>query len=430
MRVQQMCWTGVVVSTLAGGLALAGEPPIPLHENLPQTLLPLYRELMGGGVGDVLLIGDSLTVTAGTFTYTMDDLFWARYGIAGDGCRGLGAGFASDMRPGIAFVSGPSTDRTSLSGTREMPIGAYTLAGSFTTMHPPNGALTYRLLGPKVRVEYVTQPGGGTFVLTDDFDLNITVSTDGAYGSDFVDISLQGDPNAPKYLYVDTAPGSTGDIVLSSFIMRTGQPGYIQHYAGRGGVGPEDFLLADEATYTSQVAGLDPELIFVMVDYIGAVEPSGFRPAMEELLDRLEAGAPDAGIILVTHHPFNQNLWMEASTYRELARERGHGFVNLFHLFDGPQELQDLGFLLDVVHLSEAGADFFGHYFFDLFEEQGRAAVMADQNGDGQFDFADVSRFLEAFAGQEASADLAVPSGVWDFNDLVEFLLAFDTVAH
>ncbi|MFI4896314.1 MAG: hypothetical protein ACIARR_00640, partial [Phycisphaerales bacterium JB059] len=409
------------------GALAAGDPPVPPHDNLPQTLLPLYRELMNGGSGDVMLLGDSLTVTEGTFTYVMDDLFWSQYGIAGDGSRGLGAGFASDMRPGIAFISGPNTDRSSLGGAREMPIGAYTLAGSFTTMHPPDGALTYRLLGPKIRVEYVTQPGGGTFVLTDDHDLNITVSTDGAYGTGFVDLSLQGDPDAPKYLYVDTAPGSTGDIVLSSFVMRTGRPGYIQHYAGRGGVGPEDFLRADPQAYTDLISRLNPELVFVMLDYIGAVEPTGYKAAMEEMLDRVEAGAPDAKIVLVTHHPFHQNLYMEAFTYYELAQERGYGFVNLFHLFDGPEELQDLGYLRDIVHLSPAGAEFFGHYFFDLFEEQGRAAVIADRNEDGQFDFADVTRFIEAFAGQEADADLAEPMGVLDFNDAVAFLLAYDT---
>ena len=428
MRMSRRCRVVVCALSLSAGHTLAGGSPRPAHENLPRTLAPLYRELTGGGIGDVVLLGDSLTVTEGTFTYVMDDLFWGSYGIAGDGCRGLGIGFATDMRPGIAFVSGPNTERSSLSGPRPMPVGGYTLAGSFTTMHPPDGALTYRLLGPKIRVEYVLQPGGGTFVLTDDADLSVVVSTDGEFGTGFVDVSLAGDPDAPKHLYVNTAPGSTGDIVLSAFVMRTGRPGYIQHYAGRGGVGPDDFLLADPETYAQLVGSLDPELVFVMLDYVGSIQPPPFKGRMEELLDRIEAGAPDAGIVLVTHHPFHQNLYMEANTYLELARERGHGYVNLYDLFDGPGELADLGYLRDNVHLTQTGAEFLGNYLFDLFEEQGRAAVIADQNRDNQFDFADVSSFLLAFAGQEPGADLAEPGGVWDFNDVVEFLLAFDTV--
>ena len=61
-------------------IATAGGGGRPLHENLPASLMPLYQQLMNSGVGDVVLIGDSLTINDNTYTYAFNDLMWAKYG--------------------------------------------------------------------------------------------------------------------------------------------------------------------------------------------------------------------------------------------------------------------------------------------------------------------------------------------------------------
>lgn len=53
-------------------------------------------------------------------------------------------------------------------------------------------------------------------------------------------------------------------------------------------------------------------------------------------------------------------------------------------------------------------------------------ACPADMDGNGVLDFFDVSAFLERFAGQDGSVDLAAPFGVWDSADVAAFLEAYD----
>ncbi|MEZ6242527.1 MAG: alpha/beta hydrolase [Phycisphaerales bacterium] len=50
---------------------------------------------------------------------------------------------------------------------------------------------------------------------------------------------------------------------------------------------------------------------------------------------------------------------------------------------------------------------------------------IADLTGDGTLNFADVVFFLNDFAAQKPSADFALPIGLWDFSDVVAFLVAF-----
>jgi hypothetical protein len=412
-----------------GALAQAGDDARPLHENLPQTLMPLYHSLMSSGVGDVVLIGDSLTIVDHTYTYAFNDLMWAKYGLAGDGYRGVGDGFNGGMREGIGLVAAPNSVRSSNAGARQLPMGAYTINGNFSTLYPPNGALYYNVYGPHIRVHYVTQPGGGRFTVVPEGGESVSVDTDADLGIGHVDVTLTGVGEAPRLLRIVTEFGSVGPVMIASIEMRSGLGGYVQHYAGRGGVGPTDFLRADEDVFKSVLGSLDPELVLVMLDWVNGGQPASFLPEMNEILDRIEAGVPDAKIVLVTHHPFRPQLYQEVFTYLDLARERGHGFVNFFDLFDGFEEMDALGYMADDVHLSEEGGQFFGEYLFNLFDQQGRAAVIADASLDGEWDFTDVAAYVTLFAAHDKDADLAPPYNVWDFNDVVEFLLAFGVVA-
>ncbi|MFI4896420.1 MAG: GDSL-type esterase/lipase family protein [Phycisphaerales bacterium JB059] len=412
-----------------GSIARAGGGGRPLHDNLPATLMPLYQQLMSSCVGEVVLIGDSLTINDNTYTYALNDLMWATYGLAGDGYRGVGNGFNGGMRDGIGLVAAPNSVQSSNAGRRQLPMGAYTINGNFSTLYPPNGALLYNVYGPHVRVHYVTQPGGGRFVVVPEGGESVSVDTDADLGIGSVDVTLGGVGEIPRLLRIVTEFGSVGPVMIASIEMRSGLGGYVQHYAGRGGVGPTDFLRADEEVFESVLGTLDPELVLIMLDWVGGTEPASFRPEMNELLDRVEAGAPDAKVVLVTHHPYQPNLYQEAITYLELARERGHGFINLFDVFEDFEEMDALGYMADGVHLTEAGGQFFGSYVFDLFERQGRAAVIADASHDGQWDFTDVTAYVTLFAAQDKDADLAPPYNVWDFNDVVEFLLAYGIVA-
>ncbi|HHN79113.1 MAG TPA: hypothetical protein ENK11_10650, partial [Phycisphaerales bacterium] len=50
---------------------------------------------------------------------------------------------------------------------------------------------------------------------------------------------------------------------------------------------------------------------------------------------------------------------------------------------------------------------------------------VADINGDGVLDLADISAFISAFLAQDPAADLAPPAGVFDLADLGTFIQAF-----
>ncbi len=412
------------IAVAAALCAHAAAQDRPMHANLSPALLPMYRDLLTGGTGDLLIIGDSLTVRPGTFTYAIDDLLWEAHGIAGDGFRGIGQGFDADMRQGISAVGGNGYWQSGASGGREPYYGPYTLEGGFIELNP-GGHRTYHVFGPHVRVYYVTQPGGGAFQVISGGKPLALVGTAGELGHGFVDVDLGGSGLDVRELTVRAAPGSEGPLVVSAFEMRTGAGGYMQHYAGRGGVGPEDFLTADRATFSSIVGSIDPDAVLIMLDWSGYDEPPGFRADIESLIERVHDGAPGARIVLLTHHPFKETIATQADTYLAIAEAGGHGYVNLYDLFDGREELEALGYFDDFVHLSPEGGRYVGGYLFDLFEAYGRAGVAADQNGDAELDHTDVLAFLESFTQRRASADLAAPEGVWDYSDVTAFLVSF-----
>ncbi len=414
----------VVAGACCAAVAGGSRPP---HANLSAAIKPLYADLMSGGVGDMLIIGDSITIRDDTYTYVLDDLFWAEYGNAGDGYRGLGQGFEDCMREGIEVLGTVNTSQSIISGGRNLTYGPYSIAGTYIRPFPPNGYQRYAVFGPDLRVYYITQPGGGSFdvLLGPTQEWLATVDTDAAWGGGYVDVQLGGDGTTLKEVRLQTAPGSTGPLALSALEMRTGTGGYVQHFGGRGGVGPGDFLLADADTFTGAVGAIDPDVTLIMLDWVGYEQPKGFRASTEQLIDRVLAGAPDTSIVLVSHHPFHDQIVTEADTYLAIARDRGLGFVNFSDLFSGFAEMDALGLLKDDVHMSEIGGLWFASYLFDLFETYGPAGVRADITGEGEFDFSDVVAFLAAFSAQQAAADLAEPEGQWDISDILAFLEAF-----
>lgn len=346
----------------------------PMAWNVEPTVAA-WREVMAqGGVGSYAILGDSISFRNDSCNWFLRDLLEERFGNAGDGYLSLSGSFghtpdgSNNRRPGLAIrrFNGTWVVWPSANGTRDTR-GRLAVDGIYTHLGGP-GWVEMDFFGPSAALHYVREVGAGIIRLT----LNGVVIAE-------LDASLKPgaapelavysfetgvkEPGALSTLRCSLVGATTGDpqwTQLNGLHMTTGLPGAMYHRFGRGGVGPEDFLLCEPHVFRETLEAVAPGLVIVMIDQTGALPP--YQQDMGVLLDRIEAALPGTPIVLMSHHAFNPQRGPAATILYELAQARGHGFINLFDLHHDANHLASLGFLIDSVHFSPAGGRWYGEF--------------------------------------------------------------------
>ena len=97
-----------------------------------------------------------------------------------------------------------------------------------------------------------------------------------------------------------------------------------------------------------------------MFVWVGANDPwrgqENYAELVNQFVDRLEATAPDAEIVLVGTYDLGSEA-IKAPVYamEQVASQRGLGFINLYETAGSYQDFLDNGWLSDGVHFSASG---------------------------------------------------------------------------
>jgi hypothetical protein len=349
-------------------------PGLPLQWNIREQTVGLFDKLESGGVGSMAIVGDSISFKQNSYNWFLRDRFWADYGNAGDGYLATGQGFnggweQNGPRLGLKIEgSGDSVHLESPNAERR-PEGYVTPDGIYARMDG-TGAITLSVFGPYCRLHYLKQPGGGVLRLSLNGQTLLEAPTDGGLAHASVDFQTPGGPDTLSSVKVWTADGEP--VQTSGLEMRTGKPGLVYHRLGRGGSGPLDFGRSRTPQTAAILSDLSPDLLVVMLDWVGPEEKVTYLEDMRALLDFYEAVMPESRVILMSHHPYKAGIAEQAAWLLQLAQERSVGYINLYGAIPGGlEEMKARGFLIDNVHLSAAGGQFFGDYVYGILKDAG-----------------------------------------------------------
>lgn len=428
----RLAFLGAVGALCAPAL---GQGARPLTEGLHQQVLGLFRELEEGRVGSMGIVGDSVSLLDASYNWQLRNHFWAEYGSAGDGYLGI-ARFTGNCgnsgggpRCGLELIRGPGSFTSDDTGWWD-PLGQATPDGMWGQLvfDRVPGNWTLHAYGREIIVHYTRRVGSGPMNIRVNGVLLDTVQTglnegEPMAGRYVIDTGVD-DPNVLTAVRFETA--STLPVQINALEMRSSDPGFRYHRLARGGAGPRMFQDSMTQATADVLRSLDMDLMLVMLDAAagdGQNDPALYGANLETLVDWYLQQLPETRLVLVTHHPFRPEIEAQADEILRIARERGLGYINLYDLFSGWEEMNDLGLMNGVVHLSLLGGQWFGAYIYDVLHQAGLEAVRADWNRDGVFDFFDVLAFLDAYAKGSADANA---DGQTDFFDLLAFLEAFD----
>jgi hypothetical protein len=422
-------WAGLVQA----GPARAERP---LAEGLHRALLPLYRDLEGGGVGSMGIVGDSVSLLDASYNWQLRNLLEADFGSAGDGylalarfdgsCGANGGG----PRCGLQVIRGPGSYTADDTGPWET-LGLPTPDGMWTELRPDffPGSLTVRAYGREIVVHYTRRVGGGPMEIRLNGSPIATVETGLASGGPaWAGYTIDTGTDDPDALAtIGLATSGDGPAQVNAVEMRGAGGGIRYHRLARGGAGPARYHASMTEANADLLRSLDLDLLIIMLDASDGDMDGGewalYESNLATLADWYLAQLPQTRLVLMTHHPFTPSIGPQADAILSVTRSRGLGYINLFDLFSGYDEMNDLGYMHGSVHLSQLGGQWFGGYIHGLMDTAGREAVLADANADGEFNFFDVQAFLHAFSAGDADVN---GDGVSDFFDVLAFLGAFN----
>lgn len=427
---------GLIILALAGCVSVGlGQGDRPLSEGLHRSLLPLYRDLESGGVGSYGIVGDSISLIDSSYNWQLRNRLREDFGSGGDGYlalarfNGVCSANMGGPRCGLALVRGPGSFVSEDTGPWDA-FGPPTPDGMWSRLTPtPFPAnQTAQVYGREVVVHYVRRVGGGLLTIKLNGQTLTTIDTGLASGEPIagrlvVDTGTD-DPNELSSLRMETA--SPASVQVNALEMRSATGGIRYHRLARGGAGPARFFSSMTAANAEVLRSLEMDLLIIMLDASdGDTDGPGtalYEANLATLVDWYQAQLPGVRFVLMTHHPFEPAIGPQADAALRVARARGLGFINLFDLFSGWEEMNSLGLINGQVHLTAAGGQWFGSYVHDLLAQAGHEAVIADANADGVFDFFDVLAFLQAFSAGSADVN---GDGQTDFFDVQFFLSAF-----
>ncbi len=394
-----------IVTAVLGQLAL----------NMDQST-SAFRAARSSGGGCALVLGDSLTYRSGSIWENLVEISSMTYGSGGSGYQAISL-WTGASYPAGQWVQGAVNQDTppnwSLDGMWLSTVSPSTQA---TVTCAPWSRIT--------TLHYVTGPGTGSFTVNSGGS-SWFVPGGGVQAVGTLSLTI------PLNSLTITTTGN-GSVTLLGFVNGAATTGPVYHRAANGGWGLDE-VLRRNWSWDAQVGLLNPQVVFVCYggqnDWAYSFNTAIWDQYLRQVCDRIEAAAPAAGIVLVSNYasspePSVIDRWVILSgVQRNLAIERGYGFVDLFRAGGVYEYWVHSGFVdLDGLHFTDAG----GHHAADIIhcamDTAGVCLATApcgsiDFNRDGLFpDTADIDDFLSVFSGGPCSTGPVPGCADIDFN--------------
>ncbi|MCC7145644.1 MAG: PEP-CTERM sorting domain-containing protein [Phycisphaeraceae bacterium] len=386
------------VGALSSGLT--GQAGAAVQLNLHQALADTKAVLASGGQANIVAIGDSLTLENTSWVPVFRREMQALYGNAGRGYQGFSQWSGGNFVYSSGWI-GPKVNTD--------PSPHHSLDGLWNGATTANQSATFDSLagaGATVELQYMTGPGYGRIEVADAahnvltiIDTNNTQESLGTWQYQF--------PTGQSRLWIKTLDDKPATILGMNNINQT--PGARVHRVADGGWGVNNYIQRDW-TFDAQLQNVDPDLIFVWIGQNDqAYNRTTYAARLNLLVDRLQATAPTAEIVLVGTKKGNTWLPNMVGAMEDVALARGLGFVDLYHTAGDAAFYQAQGYLqADKVHFSSTGGEYIGQLMFQkVFMEEGvnlQAGMLGDFNEDGLMTLSDVDGFRKALAGQGLTA--------------------------
>lgn len=356
-----------------------------------------YREARDGGHGRVVILGDSLTYRTGGVWENMVEISTAQHGSGGLGYQGItwwtGASYAVPQWT-HGQINSDTAPHWSLDGLWVSTTNAASL-----TMTPRSRTC---------KLHYVQQPGGGSFTLQSGSN-TWQVNTDGAQDVRELALSL------PASSFVVTTQGN-GSVTLLGVVNESSDNGPVIHRVANGGWGLDE-VTRRNWTWDRQMQLLDPQVVIVNYggqnDWAFSWNTNSWRQYLIDVCNRIHTALPNAEIILVSNYASGTGAiadrWATlSSVQRQLASERGYGFIDVFRA-GGTYEYWTSSGMVDPdgVHFTDAGGYRVASIIHCAMETDGQCLAYypcdaIDFNRDSIFpDDSDLRDFLSVFAGYE-----------------------------
>jgi len=357
---------------LAAGVCASAAP---YHANLETALAPFEAVASPR----MLMIGDSLTLRDGGPYVFLRGALQSRLGDGGDGWRSMSLWTGGGFDPGWVQgqINADTAPHRSIDG-----LWASTTTTAWARLDPSPGTKIMRFV-----VE-----GDGNFALWNTATNQTTQHT--APGT--FDITF---PANAGRIWIQ--PGATGVVTVLGAWCDTQQQGVTISRGANGGWGVQNFLQRD---YTFELVGnhIAPDLIWITLGQNDTPEytPVQYTAAMRQLVQRVRAMAPTAGIVLCASYD-SGSLEIQAfsNSVYDAAIAENVGFVNLYRA-GGPYEFfEDNNYLADPVHFAPAGGQYVANILNQAIISHGRSLrfCQGDTNQDGTVNGADLSVLLASF---------------------------------
>ena len=352
----------ITAAFLLAGSAFAAAPSL----NLAGALADTKALLSSGQAADIVVLGDSLSVRPGAYLPFFRDRLQQQYGNAGAGFQGM------SVWTGAAFNNGWRREGINAdTGARRSLDGLWTQFDGFTA---PSNTAIFTPIDRKVQLQYVTQPGGGSFLVRE-----------GDGGNAVTTISTHGPANQVRTYEYELPAGQTrysidpmrdGAVTIlgQNNVRETG--GVRIHRGANGGWGVDNFLNRD-STFDQQLSLLGTDLVMVWLGQNDqAYTRATYAQKINALVDRVQGSAPDAEVVLIgTYDQGSAALAGLVEGMADVAASRGVGFVNLYGTAGNAAFFNTNGYLDDGVHFSPAGGQYLGNFLYDAFVSDGASLV-------------------------------------------------------
>jgi hypothetical protein len=355
----------LVVVVLPSSMTFAAVP----SRNLPQALHDVKAQLANGGSADIVVLGDSLSFRDGSYLPYFRQHLQAQYGNGGAGYQGFslwtGAGFNGWIREGIGTDLMP---HRSLDGLwNQSSVGPHHVSGQHSQAY-------YTPWSRQVTLQYVAQPGGGSFQVRQGYDGAVVTTLDTIAAQEELR-TWQYTLPAGQTTYT-IQPQGDGMVTILGQDNARASTGVRVHRAANGGWGVDNFLQRDW-TFDEQLDQIGTDLVMVWLGQNDqGYSRAGYAAKLDQLVDRLNAAAPGAEVVLVgTYDQGSPNLPQLVDAMDDVAAARGLGFINIYGTAGDRAFFDANGYLDDGVHFSPAGGAYLGDFLFDAFVTDGASLV-------------------------------------------------------
>jgi len=343
---------GICVLGAATGIAHAQT----LSLNLPDAFAPVKAKLAAGQTGRIVVIGDSLAYREGTWLPEYRGHMQSQYGDAGLGFMDFAWWSGGVFQSGWTF---------GLIGQDIVPHRS--LTGMWSQSPASSGYATYAAGAAKsLTLMIAGEPGTGTVTIQPPGGLPVSLA-----GESPTNQLRTASVINPSGLGTVVCTTSGGPVTLLGVVLESTIPGAFIHRVANGGWGVNNYLQRDW-TFDAQLTSLAPDLVYIWLGQNDqGASQSVYESKMSQLVDRVQADAPEAKIVLVgTWNAGGTAIPVLVAAMQSVATQRGLGFINIFAA-GGTYELYWSRGYLDGWHFSPAGGVYVGQMMFDAFQTDG-----------------------------------------------------------